>query len=210
MWRLRGKNQKRHTEQKVQSVFQNSVSKDPFSKPPRLHRQGHRRCLNCLRSPCVKTEKGAVKYTLGNSLRCRHLMEKLLGKDYAEEQMCNFVFQLTQKHSLSTCKSNSTKLNGFSFQQSACSSVRSVTDFLFHRSACLLPRCISGVTKRKHEGCLITRRIQGRFNWKTSTKHVTERTLFFLAVSQHTNYTLALMSHWIVQTTSTSLCLSNS
>lgn len=75
-------------------------------------------------------------------------MEKLLGKDYAEEQMCNFVFQLTQKRSLSTCKSNSITLNGFSFQQMpATSPVRSVRDFLFYRSACSLPRCISGVTK---------------------------------------------------------------
>lgn len=43
---------------------------------------------------CVKIERGSVKYTLGNSLNCRHLMEHLLEKDYTEEQMWDFVFQL--------------------------------------------------------------------------------------------------------------------
>lgn len=100
---------------------------------------------------CVKMERQSVKYTLGNSLNCRHLMEHLLEKDYTGEQM-RFCFSSTQKHSLSTCKSNSTRLNGFSFQQSACCFLYShfrhnVTDVLFYRSACSLPRCISGVTK---------------------------------------------------------------
>lgn len=43
---------------------------------------------------CVKMERRSVKYTLGNSPNCRHLMECLLGNDYTEEQMCDFVFQL--------------------------------------------------------------------------------------------------------------------
>lgn len=45
---------------------------------------------------CVKMERRSVKYTLGNSLNWRHLMEHLLENDYTEEQMCDFVFQLLQ------------------------------------------------------------------------------------------------------------------
>lgn len=86
--------EKPRTGQKVQSVFTNSVSKDLFSKPPRL--QTRTQALPELPAEhlCVKAENGSVKYTLGNSLHCRHLMELLLEKDYTEEQMRDFAFQL--------------------------------------------------------------------------------------------------------------------
>lgn len=90
-----GRGKQERTGQKVQLVFPNSVSKDHFSKPPRLHGQGHKHYLNCLR----RTSVSKYKETLGNSLTCRHLMEHLLEKDYTEEQMCDFVFQLLKNTS---------------------------------------------------------------------------------------------------------------
>lgn len=58
-----GKTKKDRTKSAI-SFLQHSISKDLFSRPPKLHRQGHEYSLNCLLSICVKMKRGPVKYVL--------------------------------------------------------------------------------------------------------------------------------------------------
>lgn len=150
----------KNIETEVPAIFPNTV----FPKTTSAHTQV---CMmqvlpKLLLSISTTKWKEAQKNTL-LEIHCRHLMDYLLKRVLLKSRCVILFFNYWKTQSENSLKQlNHAQWLFFPF-------------FLLFTlwaqcygfpilSLCSLCRCISGVTMWKHEGCLMTRRIQGRFN----------------------------------------------